>query len=333
MHIQKVGYSLAMIDIALCFSDPDGLYYRKATTTMLSVFEHTSSAICVHIVHDKTLDIDKQNEMRMVAEQYKQSICFYLAPSLDEFSQKAGAWGKGVFYRLLLYKILELDNVIYLDCDIICELDIKELYEHSLDDLPLGAVVEVGMAEEVSKSTGLTIKEYFNSGVLLLNLKWFREQHNDIFAIMMQELNKRILRYPDQDILNIFFSQHQYNVMHLDEKFNYILHINQRHIKPLQIYKGKILHMTKGKPWTTFSHPSIFYWKYYSKTPWGKDTFEEILKTKREESLELTHFILKHAKGSLSWLRRYRDFKQLGFSGYLKQRIFGKKCKKSTQTI
>ena len=317
-----------MIDVALCFNDSDGLYYRKASTTMLSIFEHTKSDVCVHIVHDETLSIEKQNEMRMLAAQYKQCISFHSAPNMpDTFIKNASHWGHGVFYRLFLHKIIKLDKIIYFDCDIICGLDIKELYEQELRELPLGVVVETGMEAEVSRRLGMPIKKYFNSGVLLINLKWFREHDHDIFDTMMQPLHKQKLRYPDQDILNIFFNQEQYEVLYLDEKFNYTLHFDQRHIQPLSVYKDKILHMTVAKPWKFFSNASIFYWKYYSKTPWGTDTFEEIFRTQPEESLELANFVLKTTDGKLPWLRRYRDLKQLSLSGYLKRRILGKKTR------
>lgn len=321
-----------MIDVALCFSDSDGLYYRKAGTTMLSVFEHTTSEVCVHIVHDDTLPADKQNEMRMLADQYGQHICFHPAPDLTaEVVAKASHWGHGVFYRLFLHKIIQLDKIIYFDCDIICGLDIKELYDHELGNLPLGVVVETGM--ETAKRLGIPIKKYFNSGVLLINLKWFREQGRDVFDAMMRPLHTQELRYPDQDILNIFFNQDQYNVLYLDEKFNYTLHFDQRHIQPLSVYKDKILHMTGEKPWNSFSNASIFYWKYYNKTPWGSDTFEKIFQTRPEESLELAGLVLKTTKDKFTWFRRYRDFKQFGFIGYFKRRILSKKTRSQVQSL
>ncbi len=97
-----------MIDIALCFHDSDGLYYRKATTTMVSVFENTGSSMHVHIVHDESLSHEKQIEMHAVAESYSQKITFYTAPIIDDevISNIPKHFGRGSLYRLFLYKII-----------------------------------------------------------------------------------------------------------------------------------------------------------------------------------------------------------------------------------
>lgn len=320
-----------MINIALCFHDSGGLYYQKATTTMVSVLENTNSLVCFHIVHDETLKHDNQNEMLEVVEKYKQRINFYSAPEIDnEIVESIDvSWGRGTLYRLFLYKLINLDNIIYLDCDIICELDIHELSIHDLGALPLAAVHDYGQEARNStylKSIGVDPAKYFNAGVLLLNLKWFREHGDEVLQIMTQQLSGKAgkLWYADQDVLNIFFTQKEGYILYLDEKFNYTIDYNGRSMQEFCDYNNKILHMIGSqKPWEYFNNASLLYWKYYSKTPWGKDVIENILETHFDSNLALYRFIQKGNRKELKWVRRIHDYHTLGFWGYLKKRLYG----------
>jgi lipopolysaccharide biosynthesis glycosyltransferase len=67
------------------------------------------------------------------------------------------------YYRLLIPELLpsEIEKVIYLDCDIILNKDISELWNINIKNY-LGGCVEIGQS-------------YFNSGVMVLNLYEFRK--------------------------------------------------------------------------------------------------------------------------------------------------------------
>lgn len=321
-----------MIDVALCFSDSDGFYYRKASTTMLSVFANTTSPVRMHIVHDETLTPEKQTEMKRIAASYSQDILFHAAPAISNevVSGVPVYFGRGTLYRLFLHNLIEADKVIYLDCDIICELDITDLYRHELGALPMAAVRDYGL-HAVSKSgyeqsIGISPSKYFNAGVLLLNMHWFREHGDELLRLMVHELSHNTrLKFADQDVLNIFFNQDKRGILYLEERFNYLTGFADRPVQDLATYKNKILHLTNPKPWKIFTNAALFYWKYYSKTPWGANAFEEMLKTGTPNTLYLYSFILDCEGEGLGWLRRYYDCKTMGLLGYLKKRIFKKR--------
>ncbi len=317
-----------MINVALCFSDSDGLYYRKAATTMLSVLANTKSDVTMHIVHDETLSLDRQAEMKQIADNYGQTINFHPGPELSD-TVVAGvpeSFGRGALYRLFLHKMVSADKIIYLDCDIICELDIKELYDHDLGSLPLGAGRDFLLNTNYIKSLGLDPLNYFNSGVLLLNLQWFREHGDEILEMMYRQLaNNTRLELPDQDILNLFFNNPGQQILRLDEKFNYLIGFGGRQMQDFTAYEGKIIHMTGIKPWTQFSHSALFYWKYYSKTPWGANAFEDLLKSQNHKLSFWYRFIFMISHKERGWIRRWYDYKTLGINGLLKKRILQKK--------
>lgn len=321
-----------MIDVALCFHDSTGLYYRKATTTMLSIFENTKANVHIHVVHDETLTSDKQDEMSNVAKSYGQQISFYTAPQIDgEVVAGVTGWlgvGRGTLYRLFLHQLTTLDKVIYLDCDIICEqIDIKELFDTELGDFPLAAVRESNFSKKYAKLIGIDANNYFNAGVLLLNLDWLRRHGDELMQVMVYELkHRKKLLWADQDVLNIFFTTNGRQISYIDEKFNYMVWVDGRHMQNFSEYSGKILHLggRKHKPWSSFSNSSILYWKYYNKTPWTADTFQEMMKTINDKEMEIYRFLFKNDQKYLPLARRFYDYKSLGFIGYIKKRLFKK---------
>lgn len=79
------------------------------------------------------------------------------------------------FYRCLIPQIIRADKVLYLDSDIIVNGSLRELYDHDISDYMLGAVEDYILSSRYFKHSILDCYPYFNSGVLLLNNKRWRE--------------------------------------------------------------------------------------------------------------------------------------------------------------
>jgi lipopolysaccharide biosynthesis glycosyltransferase len=97
----------------------------------------------------------------------------------------------------LPYLIPNQDKVLYLDSDVIIQKDLSDLFEINIKDYYAGVVKDIGLIEN-----GLNIENYFNSGVMLLNLKLMRE--NDTSAALLnigRSADK--LTFHDQDCFNI----------------------------------------------------------------------------------------------------------------------------------
>ena len=84
----------------------------------------------------------------------------------------------------MLTDITNLDKIIYLDCDIIVQMDIKQLWDIPLEDCYIAAVAErdtavsryFSLSEKVRFwALEMQVERYFNSGVIVLNLKKIRE--------------------------------------------------------------------------------------------------------------------------------------------------------------
>lgn len=124
------------------------------------------------------------------------------------------------YYRLLIPQIFaHFDKVIYLDSDVLLCRDIALLYEQKLNPgTMLGAVQDALAFSPTPKQQDFVKKhcrllglksplEYFNSGVLLWDLKAFRTQN---LQDKLQQCMQKWARSPhmDQDILNAAFYQH-----------------------------------------------------------------------------------------------------------------------------
>lgn len=117
------------------------------------------------------------------------------------------------YLRLLIPYILKnFDKVVYLDCDLVVNHDIAELYSTDLKDNLLAAVIDTvqagwckiknNPAKEYNQSV-LKLKnefEYFNAGVIVMNLKKFRETMS--LEKMMDFASSREWIWQDQDVLN-----------------------------------------------------------------------------------------------------------------------------------
>ncbi|NLN40726.1 MAG: glycosyltransferase family 8 protein [Clostridiales bacterium] len=129
-----------------------------------------------------------------------------------------------MYYRLLAYKFLptELDRVLYLDPDILVINPIRELYDMDIEGYLYAASYHNRIPLKVINALRLKayeMEEYFNSGVLLMNLPLHRNyiKEQDIFDYISKNKNRLLL--PDQDVLNALYSK---KIKKLDEiEYNY----------------------------------------------------------------------------------------------------------------
>jgi len=98
---------------------------------------------------------------------------------------------------------MDLDKVIYLDADILVCGDIKNLWERPLNNFCLGAVLDHSlMSQHRDNTLSLKSKSYFNAGVLLIDLKIWRDMK--IFEKLRSMHDSReSWEYNDQDVLNV----------------------------------------------------------------------------------------------------------------------------------
>lgn len=137
------------------------------------------------------------------------------------------------YYRFFIGDIFSLyDKVLYLDCDLVVNRDVAELYAQDMEGCPVAACRDLGMIIQYRKARdksywervlGLkNINDYFQAGVMLFNVAEMKR-----FGLLEKLLDKlkevKKPRTVDQDILNAVC---QGRVKYLDPLWNYTWNID-----------------------------------------------------------------------------------------------------------
>lgn len=117
------------------------------------------------------------------------------------------------YYRLLAPVLLpkDIDFILYLDVDLIVNDSISELIKMTnMNDLGMAAVIDEAYYE--GKSERLRLDKdvvYFNSGVMLINLSWWRANHVYEKCLNVIRTMPDKLLHHDQDTLNVVFQRNK----------------------------------------------------------------------------------------------------------------------------
>lgn len=260
-----------MIELVLAFQDKDGKYAEHAGVVLASVFHNTSVPVNVHILHDETLTEDNKQRLLDLTTDYNGMIQFYHITLPEDMLQvmkgiaSIGIWTEACMYRLLLPAIIPVDKMIYLDCDVLVNLDIEELWQSDLGNYELAAAKDQGIMgiPQIISSKGLNPDHYFNSGVIVFDLNRIRS-HENWYEETLNFLQKHPdTAMPDQDALNAVFGG---NYLPLDQRFNWF----SATITDYD-FNNKIVHFAgEDKCWKEDSSGWKLYQYYLDLTPWGK---------------------------------------------------------------
>ena len=187
-------------------------------------------------MHDNTLTPNNRDKFIYLAGRYGQFVKFYnveelCADKIQEITALSFENSRltvGALYRLFVPQILPntVNKIIYLDSDIIVNLGIKELWQIDLGDKILAAVPEILTYKTVDMKPGFRLcaddivkcEDYFNSGVLLIDLRILRGEEDTIMnGAKFTAKYHWFGGYGDQDILNYCFST---RALKLPIKFN-----------------------------------------------------------------------------------------------------------------
>ena len=106
------------------------------------------------------------------------------------------------YYRISIPEIFDLSvhKVIYLDCDMIVKGDIVELWNTDISEHHVGAVEN--LSGHTYKKLGIPQNEYFNSGMLLINLDLWRRDQIPEKVFRFKKENAHRISTNDQCALN-----------------------------------------------------------------------------------------------------------------------------------
>lgn len=141
-------------------------------------------------------------------------ITFTPDTGLFKFRGANDRMGDGVYYKFYL-PLLPYDKVLYIDCDVVCQRPLNELWE---TECPFICATE-SHAYGLLQARELGLKRYALTGMMLLNLKEMRRAN--FTKRCLARLQKEQPRFHDETIINLEFFD---RIKFIDKKFNYCRH-------------------------------------------------------------------------------------------------------------
>ena len=192
-----------MINLMFCLN---GKFMDGIIISLLSITKHTNEQLNVYVLTVDLHELDSaftpftQNQVEVlnrIVKAKNPSSNVTLIDITEMFKQEMMKtanmkthYTPYILIRLFSDKIPELpDKILYLDCDIVCYKDIKEIFDTDMTNY------EVGVATDAIGSHFIN-KKYINSGVVLMNLKKIRE--NGSFEKARNMVKNRTMAMPDQ---------------------------------------------------------------------------------------------------------------------------------------
>ncbi|MDR2645993.1 MAG: glycosyltransferase family 8 protein [Holosporaceae bacterium] len=182
------------------------------------------------------------------------------------------------YYRLFIPQIFSnYRRMLYLDCDIIINSDISELFNVDMNGKSVGAVKDRSMCTNsrkyVKRIKGKKNGDYFNAGVMLFNIdKTARENITDkCLEYLFSRKDGKDEFLEDQDALNAVCID---NVKLIDGRWNvlmygYYLGMNKGSHNIINFY---IVHyFSSKKPWMCSTPLDAIWWRYAARTSFYHD--------------------------------------------------------------
>ena len=213
---KKTAPAFAENNVAIAVAAND-YFIPYCATFLKSVAEHGNSKKNYDILL-LSQDVSDANvkKMEKLLSAWENVSLRVIDPSvlIDQYTfHIRGHFSKETYYRLVLPELLpNYDKVLYLDSDMIAMDDVAKIYDENVDGYLLAACHDAdtaglynGYEKDKKRYTDKVLKlkepyQYFQAGVLLLNLKEFRKRYTtkQILDFAVSE-NWQLL---DQDILN-----------------------------------------------------------------------------------------------------------------------------------
>ena len=292
------------MDIVIC---TDNNYVMPAGVLICSICENNmAEKINFHIIIDDAFIEESRQSLSEVVQSYSHEIYFHRIERNQFSSFPIGLKGQSrhltlaAYYRLFLGNILPSTTrkVLYLDCDIIVRQNLLELWNTDIEEYAIGYVADQneGLISFYNLLKYPQNLGYFNSGVLLINLDYWRN-HN-----LLEEYLEFLKNYPeraltfDQDVLNYVLRNRK---KRLPLKYNVqsgflckIVNISWEYEDELEeaINSPCIIHYVDPmKPWIKgCDHPyKSEFFKYRQLTKWKNYPLQKLrIKLSKKESVK-----------------------------------------------
>lgn len=308
----------------VCATDDN--FVQHCCIMLVSLLENNDS-VNIYILTEG-LTTENENIIRDEVARYDSSLTFckvdativekFPMPKLEGLSHISRA----TYYRLLIADILpsEIEKAVYLDCDMIINGNLKPLWETNIDGYAIAAVPQIGYGFEALR-LGYPIEYgYFNAGMNVINLNYWRSNKigEKLINYISENFNK--IKFHDQDALNGLLHD---KTLHVLPQWNmtsvaYVKHLNGLGDRingklinnytdekcNVKEYKNNpiILHyVSRPKPWNKGCTHQLYH--LYYEYAWKTIHFKDI---RMENKVSRDFAVFKdHSRAFLSLLKQF----------------------------
>lgn len=226
------------------FLAADGKYFPYACLAARRVLDVSGNSIPGYILQTGADPRDLDAARQLLGNQV---TVIDASAMLEDFEVNAKRLGLAAYLRLFVDRLPEFqsfDRLIYADCDVMFNISIEELARIDLKGALLAAHDDQQYFE-MKYRTRLPMKEgapYFNSGVLVLNMRRIREEGLLEQARQFAQEHRDLCVQHDQDALNVVF-EGKWQTM--DPRWNAMTNFTDQ----IRFENAFARHFSWGKPW------------------------------------------------------------------------------------
>jgi len=287
----------------------DDNYVQHVAALFCSVLANTCSPERVHFyLISAQINDESLNKLSLLIKAQQASITFIPADESKFSGFPTLRYGMAAYQRLSLADYLpsNVHRAIYLDADTIVLDDIALLWEIDLGGNGLAAVEN--LSPKACRAFKFDRQDYFNSGVLLIDIDKWRAM--DVFSQSLHFINKNkeTLHFIDQCTLNAVFSKQwtrlslrwnqQADIFGVRKKYADGCGYSRADMTDAIRTPGVVHYIGRQKPWLlNCFHPYQSHYHYYlGLTPWAQQSY-------------IDDTLCNRLKRMLSWQRQFKQWR------------------------
>jgi lipopolysaccharide biosynthesis glycosyltransferase len=258
-------------------------YFQHLAVAIASLLDNNkNTALTIHVVSSRK---DQQLEEKLrksikLSDRHSMVFYFFDVNQYGHFYIGDTHFTLETYIRIFAAEILphDIEKVLYLDADLVVVDNVLPLWHTCVDDYVLAAVKD---PHAYFRMADLSIPPsycYVNAGVLLINLRKWRDFNLTPQIVDFIENNKDNLIYVDQDAINaVLFAA----IRRVDYRWNLQARMyrplgdisleDQREIRAARNNPAIIHYSSNHKPWVFSVHAvpmSYVYYRYLDGTEW-----------------------------------------------------------------
>lgn len=277
----------------------DNNYVQHTGVSILSLLDNNKhfKDISIYVI-DNEISEDNKEKLVEICKSYKRKIIFIDFNKYKGLLKLNMKWNISIssYARLFISSMLpdDINKVLYFDCDTIIVNKLNELWNMDMSDSYVA-----GVADTINSSTKSAVGinkdgNYINAGMLLINLrKWREDNIQDRFIKFIDNKNGSVTHH-DQGVINGILYRNSkilkpnfnlmtvYYIMKREDIISYYGIDNEFYSEEIikeALANPVCIHFTPGfttRPWVKgCKHPKKqLYLDYLNKTPWKYSKLE-----------------------------------------------------------